>query len=310
MSVDDAPSPASGDERRMQRLRAAAVDARGRADATFRRIEAMRPENRLVDALFGTFERESGAGGALFAGAIAFRFFMLLIPYVFVIVFGFGLGANASGTDPHELARSAGITGLAARAVLAGAGASPSVRWIGFLLALYGLFSGARNLLKALRIVHSIMWDVPLVRLKNSTRATFGLLGVVVIGSVMVEVVHRLKSISFGFWLLSMVAVSAIPAGIWLACSLTVFPRITAATWRDLLPGSVVFGLGVQGLHYVTVVYVAGSIASKSETYGAIGAALTILLWAYMLGRLVTGCVALNATLWEIDHRPAAEVSS
>jgi uncharacterized BrkB/YihY/UPF0761 family membrane protein len=48
----------------------------------------------------------------------------------------------------------------------------------------------------------------------------------------------------------------------------------------------------------VTVVWIANSLESKSQTYGALGAALTILLWAYLLGRLITAAAALNTVLW------------
>ena len=65
-----------------------------------------------------------------------------------------------------------------------------------------------------------------------------------------------------------------------------------------MLPGAVLFGVGVQLLHLVTVVWIAKSLESKSETYGALGAALTILLWAYLLGRLITAAASLNTVVW------------
>ena len=39
-------------------------------------------------------------------------------------------------------------------------------------------------------------------------------------------------------------------------------------------------------------------MASKSETYGALGIAVSVLLWTYVAGRLVTGTALVNATLW------------
>ena len=36
----------------------------------------------------------------------------------------------------------------------------------------------------------------------------------------------------------------------------------------------------------------------KTSTYGAIGFALALLLWAYLLGRLVTTSAVINETLW------------
>jgi uncharacterized BrkB/YihY/UPF0761 family membrane protein len=40
----------------------------------------------------------------------------------------------------------------------------------------------------------------------------------------------------------------------------------------------------------------------KSETYGAIGTALTVLLWAYVFGRIMTASAMLNAAGWKKAH--------
>jgi membrane protein len=73
-----------------------------------------------------------------------------------------------------------------------------------------------------------------------------------------------------------------------------------------MLPGAILFGIGVQMLHVVTVVWIARSLESKSETYGALGAALTILLWAYLLGRLITASASLNTVTWHDRAEPTA----
>src|SRR5262249_56721413 len=59
------------------------------------------------------------------------------------------------------------------------------------------------------------------------------------------------------------------------------------------------FALGVLVLHLVTVYWIAHQVESKTDTYGAIGAALAILLWAYLLGRLITASAVINASLWQ-----------
>ena len=51
------------------------------------------------------------------AGAVAFRIFLFLVPYVFVAVVGFGVAAEAVDQDAGDLARQAGIGGLVAKAV-------------------------------------------------------------------------------------------------------------------------------------------------------------------------------------------------
>jgi uncharacterized BrkB/YihY/UPF0761 family membrane protein len=69
--------------------------------------------------------------------------------------------------------------------------------------------------------------------------------------------------------------------------------------WPELVPGAVFLALGALALHVVTVYWIAREVESKTDTYGAIGAALAILLWSYLLGRLFTASAVINATLWQ-----------
>jgi uncharacterized BrkB/YihY/UPF0761 family membrane protein len=39
-------------------------------------------------------------------------------------------------------------------------------------------------------------------------------------------------------------------------------------------------------------------VARKTSTYGAVGVALAVLLWVYILGRIMVGSAGLNAALW------------
>ena len=97
---------------------------------------------------------------------------------------------------------------------------------------------------------------------------------------------------------------TVIPTALWLLLSMRFFVHSPGAGWRNLLPGAVLVGLGVQVLHFVTVYWITRVIESKSETYGAIGAALGILFWAYLLGRILAGAAILNAAAWQQQHGP------
>jgi uncharacterized BrkB/YihY/UPF0761 family membrane protein len=66
-----------------------------------------------------------------------------------------------------------------------------------------------------------------------------------------------------------------------------------------LAPGAALFAIGVELLQVVTVVWFPHYLESKSEVYGAIGIAIVLLLWAYLVGRVITLSVVLNAALWE-----------
>ena len=48
--------------------------------------------------------------------------------------------------------------------------------------------------------------------------------------------------------------------------------------------------------------WIASQIEHKTDTYGAIGFALALLLWAYLLGRLITSAAVINETLWTRDE--------
>ncbi len=89
-----------------------------------------------------------------------------------------------------------------------------------------------------------------------------------------------------------------VPTGLWLLASVKVFPHPPEADWRALLPGALLVGIGIEALHVFTVVWIAHSFERKSETYGAIGGSLALLLWAYVLGRILAAAPVLNSVMW------------
>jgi uncharacterized BrkB/YihY/UPF0761 family membrane protein len=70
-----------------------------------------------------------------------------------------------------------------------------------------------------------------------------------------------------------------------------------AARRRDLLPGAVLIAIGNQAISILALVYFAPRLGRAEETYGALGTAATLLVWLYLVSRLVTGAAFLNATL-------------
>jgi uncharacterized BrkB/YihY/UPF0761 family membrane protein len=57
-------------------------------------------------------------------------------------------------------------------------------------------------------------------------------------------------------------------------------------------------GGGVDVLQLLTTYWIGPLVARKTSTYGAIGVALAVLLWVYLLGRIMVGSAGLNAALW------------
>jgi uncharacterized BrkB/YihY/UPF0761 family membrane protein len=128
-------------------------------------------------------------------------------------------------------------------------------------------------------------------------RAAGGLVLVVTFAVAISALVGKLRTESFGIGLIATLLFAAVPFGLWLGVS-WVMPHAPDAPWTAFLPGAAFFALGLSVLHLVTVYWIANQVEHKTDTYGAIGFALALLLWAYLLGRLITTAAVINETLW------------
>jgi uncharacterized BrkB/YihY/UPF0761 family membrane protein len=155
---------------------------------------------------------------------------------------------------------------------------------------------GALVALRVLRVVHGLVWAVPVRKLNHTWRAT----GVFVSVATLVLIVSTLMGDLGRSSVLAAIGTDllflAIAFGVWLLIS-WYMPRPTDTSWTALIPGSVLLAFGAQVIHIVTVHWIASLLSRKTATYGAIGIALTLLFWAYLLGRLIIASVVLNASV-------------
>jgi uncharacterized BrkB/YihY/UPF0761 family membrane protein len=283
---------------RMERLRLEQEKVLGRLEGYRNQLEAKRPHSRVVDAVFGAFEKDVAAGGGVLAGAVAFRVFLFMIPYVFLVVVVFGLGASASDEDPGHLAREAGIGGIAGKAFASIGELSTGERVVSFFVAGFALLLATRALIKVLRIVHALVWRTRAGKPPSMARAAGALILLVTVALVIIGAIGQLRDQSFLLGLAGTLFFLAIPCVVWVGVS-WVMPHPPEVPWTAFLPGAILFGVGMEVLHLVTVYWISREIENKTDTYGAIGFALALLLWAYLLGRLITSAAVLNETLWE-----------
>jgi uncharacterized BrkB/YihY/UPF0761 family membrane protein len=302
--IDERPSPEAAGLARLSRtgrIKDRQRQAVASVERARTRLEQARPRSKTVDAAFRALEHDVETGGGVLSGAVAFRTFLFMVPYVFVLVAGFGIASGASKTDPGDLARSAGVSGLVAHAIKGAADYSFGQRLFAVALGGFALFLAARAAVKVLRVVHSLMWGVPIQRSKHTNRDALVFIGAVTLMLSVVALVGRLRSESFAVGLVASLLLVAVPFGFWLWASWNL-PREDVTLWA-LIPGAALVGIGTEVLHLVTVYWIAREVTHKSDTYGALGASLALLLWAYLLGRLITASAVLNATLW---HRNQA----
>ncbi|HEY3669331.1 MAG TPA: YhjD/YihY/BrkB family envelope integrity protein [Acidimicrobiia bacterium] len=304
-STDDAIT-----QSRMERLKLEQARAVGRIQRAREQLEEKRPNSRLIDAALGAFERDVAAGGGVLAGAVAFRVFLFMIPYVYLIVVIFGLGASAASEDPGRLARDAGIGGLAAKAFAGIGDLSTGQRIFSFFVAAFALLLATRSLLKVLRIVHALVWHTIPGKPESANRAAGALVLLVTVALAISALIGTVRHVSVLVGILATVLFIAIPFAAWIFVSWHM-PRAPDMPWTALIPGAAVFGIGIEVLHLVTVYWIATQVEHKTDTYGAIGFALALLLWAYLFGRLITSAAVINETLWarDVERRKARAVA-
>ncbi len=290
---------------RIASARAGVVKAQTRAQEAYERLEASRRTNPMVDTGFHLYERDLGAGGGVLAGALAFRLFLFVIPYVFVVITVFGSVADLQNESGQDAARSAGLTGLIGKAIADAQRQTNSTKILSIVLGLFALILASRAVVKTLRAVHALAWRVPLTRLRSSTRAAVLLVAIIFGVSLVATGISKVRAERPGIGLMLGLSTIVVWGGAWLWIS-WLLPHARDLPWTALIPGALLFGLITWSMHLLTVFYFARKVSSASQTYGAIGSAIGILLALYLIGRAMSASAVLNATLWERKQLEAA----
>jgi uncharacterized BrkB/YihY/UPF0761 family membrane protein len=260
------------------------------------KIEAHRRRSTLVDTLFEVQDHDSYVGGGILAGAVAFRLFLFLVPLVYVAVTVLGVSARVASQNPAHMAKSVGISGVLARAIVNSHNLKASTEFVLFAGAVWALLHTARSLTKTLFAVHARVWGLAQAKPKG-IKPTLALIGVVLALAVAVLGLNRLRNALWGVGVvLAIIILTASTFAIWWWVS-THFPHAAVPAWA-LIPGALLMAVGVELLHVFTTYWIAHQLTKRSETYGAVGIALTVLLWTYLLGRLIVASAGLNITLW------------
>jgi uncharacterized BrkB/YihY/UPF0761 family membrane protein len=282
------------------------AERQSRAAALAERMEAIRARGEKLPGaplVREVLENERELGGGLIAGGVAFRIFLWLVP--------FGLVAAAllsfwSEQDPDELESAARSFGVGAAAAQAASEALQIGNRNALLVLVFGLVLLAWFTLGAVRalvLAHALAWQLnpPQIRRPHRVVAVFNGLFVLTILSSAVETwleaqLGRLALLGLAFTLAVGIAIALYV--MWLLPHRAKHPR-------ELLPGALLVSIGNQLVQVAVIFYFAPRLGRSEETYGAFGTAATMLIWLYVLSRLVTVAAFLNATLW--DRRRRAE---
>lgn len=277
---------ASWARERSEQARHAAEEARAWA-------ERERGRSRLVALGFDLAERDTARLGGLLAGALAYRFFLWLLPFTLLVVGVLGAVTSIDDGAPADISTNIGLQGFIGDIVRDGA--HQRGWFIAIAIGLFGTVYAGLGVVRALRVSHAAAWGMRPERGARTLRASLILAAVVIGLGAAVGLAGWLRHVTAIGGVLALMAGGLVYFTVWSAISWTLPNR--AASLRELLPGAVLVAVGAQGLHVFTVYYLAGRAQRAASLYGTIGAALTLLLWLFIIARLMVAGAILNAEL-------------
>lgn len=281
---------------RRERTRARQEALRARAERLSARAQVERSRHASLDAIFDVVDRDAEVGGGIIAGALAYRFFFWSLPFALVLVAGLGVAADANSTSPQKAAHALGLAGLISTSVASAA--KSSTRLYALLVGIPLLLFATRSLLRVLIGTHRLVWvDLRKRTPKPTPAATVRLLVLVLAVFAVTAGAGAARAASPGPGVLVSVILVAPYAGLWLLVSLRL-PHADAG-WRDLIPGALLFAVGIELVQLVTAYVLAPYSIEKAGTYGALGTAAALLLGLFFVARLIVAAAVLNAALWE-----------
>jgi uncharacterized BrkB/YihY/UPF0761 family membrane protein len=298
------PTHAGAEDRetgsRVSRARLWAAALQGQPQRARARAEVERSRHKSVDAVLEMVDRDGEVAGGIIAGALAYRFFVWLLPLALVAVAGLGIAADSSSESPEETAGSLGLAGLISSSIESAANSSN--RWYALAVGIPVLVWVTRSLLRVLIGAHRLVWsDIRAAAPKPTLVASLRLLALLLGLLAVLTLASSLRAWSGGVGVVSTLLVALPFAGLWLLVSLRLPHR--GADWTALLPGALLFGVGAELLQVVVAYVIEPWAINKQGTYGALGVAAALLLAIYLVCRLIVGAAVLNATLWERQQR-------
>jgi uncharacterized BrkB/YihY/UPF0761 family membrane protein len=264
-----------------------------RAQNVGKRVELLRGRHASVDLGMSVLERDSSIGGGLLAGALAYRFFVLLLPTALLLVSALGLYADAADKSTSSVAKDAGLHGLIASEVASSS--SSRAGWIIFLLMLPAVLYALAKLYRAVAVMHAIAWHGSGRRVRTTPKgvALLGLALLVTVGAADLAGWARRSNGAGG--VAALAAYLAVVGASWLVVSMQL-PH-GEVPWHALLPGACLVALGLLVVNVFNVYVTARTVENQANTYGALGIAAALLFSLVLVGRVIVVSAELSASL-------------
>lgn len=269
-------------------------------------LERARRRHTSVRLAIQAFERDRAKAGGLLAGGLAYRVFLWQIPLALFLMSTFGLVTELSGSDPSDLAKRAGMTAALSATIAKAVTATNTARWWLLILAAFLMVWAGRGVYRGVRLVSELAWDTRGPR-GNSLLGSFVVTGLglafIAMQVFLPKVMSTLAVPGLARFILGIAA--ALVLSVW---ALSLLPR-GDAPWTAVVPGAVTFAAGVRILGLAASTYFAFRLDRSSDLYGAIGIAIVMMLYLFLLARLFVAVLFLNAALYR-RREPGASLPS
>jgi uncharacterized BrkB/YihY/UPF0761 family membrane protein len=248
------------------------------------------------DAGVETLEAEARSGAPLLAGGLAYRLFFWLVAFGLFNAAILSFWVRDSPEDVKATARSFGLAGVATNSATSAIRDGSHARWYFLIAGLILLVYFGMGAARALYVSSVLAWRLDPVRLQRPIRASAIFTGAVIgafalsLGSEWLRH-HAPKGGLLGAVAASLALVVASAAVFW------ILPHGPVRSWRSLLPGAIEVAVGMTAIQLVVVYYLANKLERSPKLYGALGASTVVLLWLFLVARLVIAGMFLNATL-------------
>jgi uncharacterized BrkB/YihY/UPF0761 family membrane protein len=238
-------------------------------------------------------ERDTQRLGGLLAGALAYRMFLWLLPFTLLVVGTLGALTSIDEGTPGAVADDFGLHGTLAEAV--SDGARQTGWWIAILIGLFGTLWAGVGAERAVRVSHAAAWGLPADKARSPVRATLSVAAIALLILGATALAGWLREAEGVVGLIATFLIVGVYFLVWMFVQVRLPHR--RGPWTQLVPGALLVAIGAQAIHLFTVWYLLGRAERAASTYGAIGTALVILVWLYVVARLVVGAAVLNAEL-------------
>ena len=234
--------------------------------------------------------------GSVMAAGVAFRLFLMILPLALLTaaILGFE-DSTVAGATPGQVASQYGITRALAQTIQSSAREATQGRWLLLGTGLVLLLWTGNGVVQALNGAFRVAWNL------DRTGRSSPLKAIIVVGSLVLAVGATMATASIGAGSAALELPMTAGLAVGYAIDWYVISRAlphASASWRALVPGSILVALGFSALHLGTVLFVADRVARASQLYGSLGFVSTLMLWLFFSGRIMVGSAQLNAALW------------